>query len=77
MDVFLHDEAVYGLSINPANDDVFASACDDGQILIHDMRLSSSEGLCQFSKDIYVTVNLHNQSFRVMTETGLPLINDK
>jgi len=44
LDVFLHDEAVYGLSINPANDDVFASASDDGQILIHDLRLSPNEG---------------------------------
>ncbi|KAF4528141.1 hypothetical protein B566_EDAN011157 [Ephemera danica] len=30
-DYFLHEQPVYGLSIDPLNDNVFASACDDGQ----------------------------------------------
>ncbi|XP_067119886.1 DDB1- and CUL4-associated factor 5-like [Centruroides vittatus] len=38
LDVFLHEEAVYGLSVDPMNDNVFASACDDGRILICDIR---------------------------------------
>ncbi|KAH7940176.1 hypothetical protein HPB52_022091 [Rhipicephalus sanguineus] len=37
-DVFLHDEAVYGLSVQPGNDFVFASASDDGCILVYDVR---------------------------------------
>ncbi|KAH8030248.1 hypothetical protein HPB51_006680 [Rhipicephalus microplus] len=37
-DVFLHDEAVYGLSVQPGNDFVFASASDDGSILVYDVR---------------------------------------
>ncbi|XP_077494172.1 DDB1- and CUL4-associated factor 5 [Amblyomma americanum] len=37
-DVFLHEEAVYGLSVQPGNDNVFASACDDGCILVYDIR---------------------------------------
>ncbi|KAH7933891.1 hypothetical protein HPB49_018941 [Dermacentor silvarum] len=37
-DVFLHDEAVYGLSVQPGNDYVFASASDDGCILVYDVR---------------------------------------
>ncbi|KAG0409936.1 hypothetical protein HPB47_012942 [Ixodes persulcatus] len=41
-DVFLHQEAVYGLSVEPTNDSVFASACDDGCILIYDVREPSS-----------------------------------
>lgn len=43
LDVFLHDEAVYGLSVDPANENVFASACDDGRILIWDIRSASNE----------------------------------
>ncbi|XP_047355717.1 integrin alpha-8-like isoform X1 [Vespa velutina] len=35
---FLHEKPVYGLSIHPHNDNVFASACDDGRILIYDVR---------------------------------------
>ncbi|CAN7994818.1 unnamed protein product, partial [Ixodes hexagonus] len=42
MDVFLHEEAVYGLSVEPTNDSVFASACDDGCIFIYDIREPSS-----------------------------------
>ncbi|XP_063226237.1 DDB1- and CUL4-associated factor 5 isoform X2 [Bacillus rossius redtenbacheri] len=37
-DVFLHDQPVYGISIDPLNDNVFASACDDGRILLYDIR---------------------------------------
>lgn len=38
LDFFLHEQPVYGLSIDPLNDYVFASACDDGRILIYDIR---------------------------------------
>lgn len=44
LDVFLHEEAVYGLSADPVNDNVFASACDDGRILIYDTRGPASTG---------------------------------
>lgn len=37
-DVFMHEEAVYGLSVEPGNGHVFASACDDGCILVYDVR---------------------------------------
>lgn len=42
--MFLHEDAVYGLSTDPFNENVFASACDDGRILIFDMRLPAAEG---------------------------------
>ncbi|CAH1791672.1 unnamed protein product, partial [Owenia fusiformis] len=46
-DVFLHEEAVYGLSADPNNSSVFASACDDGRILVYDIREPpSSEPFC-------------------------------
>ncbi|KAF7397304.1 hypothetical protein HZH68_008526 [Vespula germanica] len=38
LNFFLHEKPVYGLSIHPHNDNVFASACDDGRILIYDIR---------------------------------------
>lgn len=44
MHVFLHEEAVYGLSMDPLNDNVFASACDDGRVLIWDIREPSTTG---------------------------------
>ncbi len=44
MDVFLHEEAVYGISVDPINDNVFASACDDGRVVLYDVRAPASEG---------------------------------
>lgn len=44
VDVFMHEEAVYGLSVDPLNDSVFASACDDGRILVWDIREPPSTG---------------------------------
>ncbi|XP_069494692.1 DDB1- and CUL4-associated factor 5 isoform X2 [Ambystoma mexicanum] len=40
MDVFSHEDAVYGLSVSPVNDNVFASSSDDGRVLIWDIRES-------------------------------------
>ncbi|XP_071079698.1 DDB1- and CUL4-associated factor 5-like isoform X1 [Haliotis cracherodii] len=42
VDVFRHEDAVYGLSIDPNNVNVFASACDDGRVLIYDIREPAS-----------------------------------
>ncbi|XP_034174649.2 uncharacterized protein LOC117601666 isoform X3 [Osmia lignaria lignaria] len=42
VDSFLHEKPVYGLSVHPHNDNVFASACDDGRVLIYDIRGSSA-----------------------------------
>ncbi|XP_053553967.1 DDB1- and CUL4-associated factor 5 [Bombina bombina] len=41
LDVFTHEEAVYGLSVSPVNDNVFASSSDDGRVLIWDIREST------------------------------------
>ncbi|CAL1684031.1 unnamed protein product [Lasius platythorax] len=47
LNFFLHEKPVYGLSIHPHNDDVFASACDDGRVLIYDIRsTSTTETFC-------------------------------
>lgn len=47
VDFFLHEKPVYGLSIHPFNDHVFSSACDDGRVLVYDIREpSSNEPFC-------------------------------
>ncbi|XP_046402157.1 DDB1- and CUL4-associated factor 5 isoform X2 [Ischnura elegans] len=47
IDFFLHEQPVYGLSVDPLNDNVFASACDDGRVLIFDIREpASTEPFC-------------------------------
>jgi WD repeat-containing protein 22 len=50
LEYFLHEQPVYGLSIDPINDNVFASACDDGRILIYDIRSPPGTGkqCCKF-----------------------------
>ncbi|XP_034941352.1 DDB1- and CUL4-associated factor 5 [Chelonus insularis] len=47
LEYFLHEKPVYGLSVHPEDDNIFSSACDDGRILIFDIRNSSNtEPLC-------------------------------
>ncbi|ELK23190.1 DDB1- and CUL4-associated factor 5 [Myotis davidii] len=38
--MFAHEDAVYGLSVSPVNDNIFASSSDDGRVLIWDIRES-------------------------------------
>ena len=52
-DVFLHDDAVYGLSPDPTNPHVFASSCDNGHVLIYDIR--DSAGGTLFVPNLYLT----------------------
>lgn len=44
LDVFAHEDAVYGLSVSPVNDNIFASSSDDGRVLIWDIRESPHGG---------------------------------
>ncbi|KAK5857977.1 hypothetical protein PBY51_011183 [Eleginops maclovinus] len=47
VNVFLHIDAVYSLSVSPVNDNVFASSSDDGRVLIWDTREPpSAEPFC-------------------------------
>ncbi|KAM6969192.1 DDB1- and CUL4-associated factor 5 [Tautogolabrus adspersus] len=47
LNVFLHIDAVYSLSVSPVNDNVFASSSDDGRVLIWDTREPpSTEPFC-------------------------------
>ncbi|XP_031786381.1 DDB1- and CUL4-associated factor 5 isoform X1 [Nasonia vitripennis] len=42
LNFFRHEKPVYGLSVHPHNDNVFSSACDDGRVLIYDIRGSAN-----------------------------------
>lgn len=47
LSMFLHQDAVYGLSVSPGNDNVFASSADDGRVLIWDTRaIPQGERFC-------------------------------
>ncbi|XP_072164835.1 DDB1- and CUL4-associated factor 5-like [Diadema setosum] len=43
IDVFLHEDAVYGLAVDPRNDNIYASACADGRIQLWDIRAPSHQ----------------------------------
>ena len=38
VDWFLHEEPVYGLSVQPDRTDTFVTASSDGRLLLYDMR---------------------------------------
>ncbi|KAK0182076.1 hypothetical protein PV327_000247 [Microctonus hyperodae] len=47
LEFFLHEKAVCGLSVHPVIDHIFSTACDDGRILIFDIRCqNNSDALC-------------------------------
>lgn len=41
IDVFIHQKPVYGVSVDPVRDEIFATAGEDGRVLIFDLRASS------------------------------------
>jgi DDB1- and CUL4-associated factor 5 len=43
IDVFYHQKPVYGLAVDSCNDNIFATAGEDGRILLFDLRASSAE----------------------------------
>ncbi|KAK6621650.1 hypothetical protein RUM44_001457 [Polyplax serrata] len=46
VDIFLHDSPVFSLSLHPDNGNIFASAANNGRILIYDIRESNTDLLC-------------------------------
>ena len=42
--MFLHEDAVYGLAVDPRDSHIFTSACADGRILQWDTRVPSHQG---------------------------------
>lgn len=55
---FQHEKPVYGLSVSPQNDYVFASAGEDGRVLIYDIREPSTTGKnLSFLSSIHITLH--------------------
>ncbi|KZS20357.1 Serine/threonine-protein phosphatase [Daphnia magna] len=50
VDYFLHENPVYGVSLQPSSQSVFATACDDGKLRVFDMRCSVSAEIVLASK---------------------------
>ncbi|CAL8111329.1 unnamed protein product [Orchesella dallaii] len=46
LDYFVHEQPVYGVSADPVNESIFCSACDDGRVLIFDIRDSGNDPFC-------------------------------
>jgi len=42
-DIFLHEDAVLGIAIHPEKSQIFATACESGQVSLYDLRLSNSD----------------------------------
>ena len=58
-DVYLHDDAIYSISVDPANDSLFASACDDGTVQLFDLRQADSASKLAISSSPFHSV-MHN-----------------
>lgn len=43
LDVFRHEEPVYGLSVHPSNSNIFLTACSDGRVMLFDLRARPGE----------------------------------
>lgn len=43
MDVFYHTKPIYGLDVDPINENLFATAGEDGRVLLFDLRASNSD----------------------------------
>lgn len=54
--MFLHIDAVYSLSVNPVNDNVFASSSDDGRVLIWDTRGPPNAGESQKRVAFFIVI---------------------
>ncbi|XP_037081356.1 DDB1- and CUL4-associated factor 5-like [Pollicipes pollicipes] len=43
VDVFTEQQAVYGLSVDPCRENVFVASCENGRVLLFDLRMSLAE----------------------------------
>lgn len=74
--MFLHEDAVYGITVNPENGNVFATACDDGRVLVYDMREPPATGTlsCHFYQN-YLEKLLSMVDENVFHSCQLPLVS--
>lgn len=58
--VFKHEEPVYGLSIDPQNDSIFATASENGVVLLFDQRTDPADPLVVASlSSSFLAVEFH------------------
>ncbi|XP_058809986.1 DDB1- and CUL4-associated factor 5 [Phymastichus coffea] len=60
LNFFRHEKPVYGLSPHPHNENVFSSACDDGRVLIYDIRGTAS------SAESFLCIAQHKSPFHAV-----------
>lgn len=60
--MFRHSKPVYGLSVDATNDQVFATAGEDGLVLIFDLRIGSHVLSLPKSRASYHAVQFHPHS---------------
>jgi WD40 repeat protein len=46
VDVFLHGDSVFCISVKPEQSEIFASACENGQVSLYDLRISNTGDYC-------------------------------
>ena len=56
--MYLHEDVVYGLSVDPWNSNLVGTAGDDGRILIIDIRLPQNESKLQIDLLIHINSSL-------------------
>jgi WD repeat-containing protein 22 len=50
--LYLHDDAVLSISVNPKQSEIFATACHNGEISLYDQRLSNTDPIILASSQI-------------------------
>lgn len=60
VDYFLHEKPVYGISLQPGSQNIFATACDDGKLRVFDMRCSvSAETILASKRSPFHSIMFH------------------
>ena len=77
LNFFRHEKAVYGLDTHPHNDNIFSSACDDGRVLIYDIRGSASSPESFFCLAQYKHFSFHSVMFNPVDPVTLVTANAK
>lgn len=58
-DVFLHSKPVYSLSVDSTNDQIFATAGEDGRVLVFDLRIGTQVLALAKSRATFHAVQFH------------------
>lgn len=45
IDVYMLDNAIHGVSVHPESNNIFCTACEDGQVQVFDVRAPRTDGM--------------------------------